>query len=175
MSKDSELQEKLEQQARQLAAEIGQFTARVHERVDPRAQLRRMGPRVAVGTALLGTLAASTFVMRTTHKSSLSPDAQSLAKKVAKLEKELHKARKGPLWQKLLLRAISTAATAGATSAMERFNAQLKESSARIDQSSRPTHHGASQPGGVSYSRSPEGVATGQRDAETHTVKKRVG
>ncbi|MGO8685611.1 MAG: hypothetical protein ACLQT7_00295 [Candidatus Dormibacteria bacterium] len=117
---EAERERELSKQA--LADHVSALNDRVRAELDWKARLRRDGLRYAViGTAAVA-IAVSLAVLRSRHhrRETVPPTVASLDDVAAQLEEireELARRRKegGPLWQKLAVRAATTAAaSAGA-------------------------------------------------------------
>jgi hypothetical protein len=123
-----------------LAANLDKLEARVRYEFDWKARLRRDGVRYAlVGGIVIGTVVGVVVLRRTlrgdrpeaapppTTLAEMSAELSSIRKKLdsAKLE-----ADSGPLWQKVALRAVSAAASAGGTYAARRFMARATDDAA---------------------------------------------
>jgi hypothetical protein len=115
---EAERERELSKQA--LAAHVSALDARVRDELDWRARLRRDGLRYAViGTVTLA-ITVSVVVLRSRRRRKESPpisvtSLEDIAAQLDEIRDELAKRRKesGPLWQKLAVRAATTAAAAG--------------------------------------------------------------
>jgi hypothetical protein len=127
---EAERERELSKQA--LAAHVSALESRVREELDWRARLRRDGARYAVIGTVAVALAVSVLVLRSRGRRKEAPPVavtslDDVATQLEEIRKELGRRRKenGPLWQRVALRAATTAAAAGGTAvarrAMERM------------------------------------------------------
>lgn len=122
---EAERERELSKQA--LAAHVAALEFRVREELDWRARLRRDGARYAVIGTVAIAVTVSVLILRSRgrRKEAPPPAVTSLDDVAAQLEeirKELGRRRKenGPLWQRVALRAATTAAAAGGTAVARR-------------------------------------------------------
>ena len=127
---EAERERELSKQA--LAAHVSALESRVREELDWRARLRSDGARYAVIGTVAVALAVSVLDLRSRGRRREAPPAvvtslDDVAAQLEEIRKELGRRRKenGPLWQRVALRAATTAAAAGGTAvarrAMERM------------------------------------------------------
>lgn len=129
---EAERERELSKQA--LAERVSVLGTRVRSQLDWRAKLRRDGRRYAVIGTVTMVIVVSVIVLRSRTRSKESDQVtvtslEDIAAQLQEIKEELAKRRKesGPLWQKLALRAATTAASAGgsvmARRAVERMTA----------------------------------------------------
>jgi hypothetical protein len=135
---EAERERELTKQA--LAGDIDRLEARIRAELDWKARLRRDGVKYAIAAGIVVSAAIGVIVLRRALRSDRpEPDRspttlQEMATELAAIRKQLDHAKieadRGPVWQKLALRAISAGAAAGGTMAARRFMARSGAASA---------------------------------------------
>jgi len=119
-----------------LASTLDRLESRVRDELDWKARLRRDGVRYALVGGAVVVLAVGVVVAqraRAPKKEEVSPPSTlaEMATELTAIRKRLDdvkvSADGGPLWQKVALRAVAAAATAGGTYAARRFMARAEE------------------------------------------------
>jgi hypothetical protein len=115
---EAERERELSKQA--LAAHVAALDTRVRDELDWRSRLRRDGFRYAVAGTVAVVLTVSVVVLRSRGRRQERSTAtvtslDDVAAQLDEIRQELARRRKegGPLWQKLAVRAATTAAAAG--------------------------------------------------------------
>jgi hypothetical protein len=114
-----------------LSGSIDRLEARVRAELDWKARLRRDGVRYAViGGVVVGAVVAAIVLRRASGGKEAAPartpsSLEEIATELAEIRKKLEAAKvepdRGPVWQKVAVRAVSAAAAAGGTYAARRF------------------------------------------------------
>ena len=123
----AEAESERELSKRALAAHVSALDARIRAGLDWRARLRRDGLRYAlVGAAAVAVTVSVVALRSRRHRSQAPPvtvaSLDDIAAQLEEIREELARRRKegGPLWQKLAVRAATSAATAAGAVAARR-------------------------------------------------------
>ncbi len=133
-------QQERELTKRQLAGNLARLETRVRAELDWRARLRHDGARYAViGAAAVATLLALVALRAKLRRGEDVPPALAIASlndvaaEIEALRKELRQGSRrnsaGPLWQKVVLRAVTAAGAAAGTMAARSLTDRLNHSS----------------------------------------------
>lgn len=119
-----------------LASTLDRLESRVRHELDWKARLQRDGLKYALIGGAVVVLAVGVVVAqraRSPKKEEVPPPSTfaEMAAELAAIRKRLDGAKvspdAGPLWQKIALRAVAAAATAGGTVAARRYMARAEE------------------------------------------------